>query len=56
MGERLLTLLLDTPQCMLDEFWLLAQLLQELGDRLSFLCSWLLEFFLDPQTPRHRSP
>ena len=51
--ERLLPLLLDTPPGMLDEFGLLAQLLQELGDRLAFLCSWLLEFFLDPQTPRH---
>ena len=37
--ERLLTLLLDTPPCMLEEFRLLAPLLQELADRLSFLCS-----------------
>ena len=51
--ERLLTLLLDAPPCMLDEFGLLAQLLQELADRLSFLCSWALELFLDPDTPRH---
>ena len=46
-------LLLDTPLGMLDEFGLLAQLLQELADRLSFLCSWALEFFLEPETPRH---
>ena len=51
--ERLLTLLLDTPPCMLEEFGLLAPLLQELADRLSFLCSWVLELFLDPDTPRH---
>ena len=51
--ERLLTLLLDTPPCLLEEFGLLGQLLQELADRLSFLCSWVLELFLDPETPRH---
>ena len=51
--ERLLTLLLDTPPCMLEEFRLLAALLQELADRLSFLCSWVLELFLEPETPRH---
>ena len=51
--ERLLSLLLDTPPCLLEEFGLLAPLLQELADRLSFLCSWVLELFLDPETPRH---
>ena len=53
LRERLLTLLLDTPPCLLEEFGLLAPLLQELADRLSFLCSWVLELFLDPETPRH---
>ena len=53
LRERLLTLLLDTPLGMLDEFGLLAQLLQELADRLSFLCSWALEFLLEPETPQH---
>ena len=52
LRERLLTLLLDTPPCMLEEFELLAPLLQELADRLSFLCSWVLELFLDPDTLR----
>ena len=51
--ERLLTLLLDTPPCLLEQFGLLAPLLHELADRLSFLCSWVLELFLDPDTPRH---
>ena len=51
--ERLLTLLLDTPPCLLQQFGLLAPLLQELADRLSFLCSWVLELFLEPETPRH---
>ena len=51
--ERLLTLLLDTPPCLLEEFGLLGQLLHELADRLLFLCSWVLELFLDPDTPRH---
>ena len=51
--ERLLTLLLDTPPGLLEQFGLLAPLLQELADRLSFLCSWVLELFLDPETPRH---
>ena len=32
--ERLLTLLLDTPPCLLEQFGLLAPLLQELADRL----------------------
>ena len=36
LRERLLTMLLDTPPCMLEEFGLLAPLLQELADRLSF--------------------
>lgn len=53
LRERLLTLLLDTPPCLLEEFGLLAPLAQELADRLSFLCSWVLELFLDPDTPRH---
>ena len=48
-----MTLLLDSPPCVLEEFGLLAPLLQELADRLSFLCSWVLELFLDPETPRH---
>ena len=51
--ERLWTLLLDTPPYLLEQFGLLAPLLQELADRLSFLCSWVLELFLDPDTPRH---
>ena len=51
--ERLLTLLLDTPPYLLEQFGLLAPLLQELADRLSFLCSWVLELFLEPETPRH---
>ena len=39
--ERLLPLLLDSPPCMLEQFGLLAPLLQELADRLSFLCAQL---------------
>ena len=53
LRERLLTLLLDTPPCMPEEFGLLAPLLQELADRLSFLCSRVLELFLEPEAPRH---
>ena len=37
------------PAGVLGEFEQLAQLLELLGDRLAFLCSWLLEFFLDPK-------
>ena len=51
--ERLLTLLLDSPPRLLEQFELLAPLLRELADRLSFLCSWVLELFLDPDTPWH---
>ena len=47
--EGVLTRLIDTPRCVLGEFGPLAQLLEELGDRLAFLCSWVLEFFLDPE-------
>ena len=43
-----LTRLVDTPRCVLGEFEQLAQLLELLGDRLAFLCSWLLEFFSTP--------
>ena len=50
----MLTRLVDTPRCVLGEFEQLAQLLELLGDRLAFLCSWLLEFFLDPK-PRLQS-
>ena len=52
--EGVLTRLIDAPRCVLGEFGLLAQLLEEFGDRLAFLCSWLLEFFLDPK-PRLES-
>ena len=47
--EAVLSRLLDTPRCVLGEFEQLAEFLQLLGDRLGFLCSWLLEFFLDPK-------
>ena len=52
--ERVLRLLIDTPSCGLGEFQQLAQLLELLGDRLAFLCSWVLELFLEPQ-PRLQS-
>ena len=45
----MLTRLIDAPCCVLGEFEQLAQFLEELGDRLGFLCSWVLEFFLAPQ-------
>ncbi len=52
--EAVLTRLIETPRCVLGEFEQLAQLLELLGDRLAFLCSWLLEFFLDAK-PRLES-
>ena len=52
--EAVLTRLIETPRCVLGEFEQLAQLLELLGDRLAFLCSWLLEFFLDRLGRRRR--
>ena len=50
--ERLLTLLLDTPPCMLEEFALVAPLLQELADR---LCSCAVGCWSCSSNPRRRA-
>ena len=48
--QHLLSLLSDAPPCLLSDFQALAWLLELLGDRLQFVCGWVLEFFLDPDT------
>lgn len=48
--QHLLSLLIDAPPCLLSDFQALAWLLELLGDRLQFVCGWVLEFFLDPDT------
>ena len=53
--EGVLTRLIDAPRCVLGEFGPLAQLLEELGDRLAFLCR-VLEFFLDPSRALEAKP
>ena len=37
-----------SPSCVLYEFSELSELLQLIGDRLLFLCDWVLELFLTP--------
>lgn len=46
--EHILSRLIDTPNCVLYEFSELSELLQLIGDRLQFLCDWVLELFLTP--------
>ena len=46
--EHILSRLIDTPSCVLYEFSELSELLQLIGDRLLFLCDWVLELFLTP--------
>ena len=48
--QHLLSLLIAAPPCLLNDFQPLARLLELLGDRLQFVCGWVLEFFLDPST------
>ena len=48
--QHLLSLLIDAPPRLLSDFQALAWLLELLGDRLQFVCGWVLEFFLDPKT------
>ncbi len=47
--ENILSQLIDAPQCVLGGFDELSQLLQLIGDRLQFLCDWVLELFLTPE-------
>ena len=47
--ETILSRLVDTPHCVLHGFSELSQLLQLIGDRLQFLCDWVLESFLTPE-------
>ena len=46
--ENILSQLIDTPRCVLGGFDELSALLQLIGDRLQFLCDWVLELFLTP--------
>ena len=48
--QHILRLLIDAPPRLLSDFQALAWLLELLGDRLRFICGWVLEFFLDPDT------
>ena len=54
--QHLLSVLIDAPPRLLSDFQALAWLLEMLGDRLRFVCGWVLEFFLDPDTWPHPEP
>jgi len=46
--EQILSRLTRAPRSVLPTFCELARIAELIGDRLQFLCDWILEFFLDP--------